>query len=266
MKRTIEEELKESASDLASEFRTIRDHPRIREIFEGYYIYDSSLTIPSKNFILLITFALLRDTNFLAELNEMDVESGRIAIVERVLQTKDDKVSQLAEIEIRRRLIVRQIYPDDSGGNGAADWNGIVHQFRHGVEGTSVILRSICQKALELLVARAVLLGNFKSLERLAVATREDHFDRLSESTSPSREITFHLLRDLPELEQFVSWKPSKEAIKFYILAKNPWLSDNSTTWAKVWKKFPADYANQGTRLTEERRAELTALAKKDES
>lgn len=263
MNRDLEHEIKERTSQLDQEFRSIRDHPRIVDIFSGLYIYDSSLPTPSKDYILLVTFAVLRDPQLLAELENMDIEEGRVAIVEKARSTSNENSLLLAEAEIRRRLMVRYLYPRDDAGNGAADWNQIVHRFRHGIEGPRFVVRSICHQAMELLVARAVLMSDFKSLEGLARATREDHFDEFEEPPSRAREIISCIVWDLPHLAGELAWAPSKEAAKLFILSMHPELSDNPTTWANIWRQFPADYFATGQRLTKERRAEIVALARK---
>ena len=51
MPKTLAVELQELSDSLEKEFCEIRDNERVEEIFEGLYIYDSSLPIPSTPFL-----------------------------------------------------------------------------------------------------------------------------------------------------------------------------------------------------------------------
>jgi len=267
MPSSIAFELHQLTEVLTKEFCEIRDHERVSEIFEGLYIYDSSLPIPSKDFILLISFAVLRDDELLEKLEEQTVEDGRISIITKFVKSNDEKAKLLAKLEARRRLMVRYLYPTDTAGDGAADWNELVHHFRYGTNGNNVIWRSVSQQAIELLTTRAILLSEFKSLEGLARATKESHLDILGEVPKPAREIASHIIWNQPILQEQVDWPASKEAIKLLILTLNPYLSDSPSTWANAWKMFPTEFTpKSGTaKLNEAKRAEIIRIAEKIE-
>ncbi len=259
----IAKELKDLTDRLAKEFIQIRDHERTAEIFAGNYIYDDSLPIPSKDFILLITFAILRDRRLLKELNNKTIGEGLSSVVKKFQRSSDSKAHDLASLEARRRIMTRHLYETNDTGNGSADWNSIVYNFRSGFTGNDFIVRSVCHRALELLTARAVLLSDFKSLEGLAQSTKEAYLpDSAKAPSSASRVIISEILWFLPFLEERLSWSPSKENVKFFVTHVNTKIRSQGNTWSKAWKLLPPDILkNVGkTRLTAERRNELLSL------
>jgi hypothetical protein len=205
----------------------------------------------------------LRDEKLLEAFENQSVEEGRQAVVEKFKMTKDSSVRALAMSEARRRMMVRHYYPTNRYGDGAADWNQLVNGFRNGISGTAAIIRSVCDQAIQLLVARAILLSDFKSLEGLAHVTKEAHFSQLETAPIPTREIVAEIIRFHPILIERLPWLPSKETIRLFLLSAKPWLSDHSTTWSSAWKLFtPELMPTLGTsRLTAERKNAVLTLA-----
>ena len=202
--------------------------------------------------------------NLLEVLSEQNVEEGRKTIIEKFICSSDEKAEDLAQAETRRRLMVRYMYPTNSVGGAVADWSWLIDSYRSGVTAAEMIVRSISQTAIDLLIARAILLSDFKSLEGLALATKEAHFALLDDAPQPVREIVSKIIWFIPILEEELEWLPSKEAVKFFLLARDPLLSDSSATWAKAWKQLSSSNPLLSkSRMTESKRMEILSVAKK---
>jgi hypothetical protein len=264
MQESIKDATSRIAFEYAEELQWLFQHERFPEVLQGLYLYDSEIPKPSKGAIVFLGLIILASPKIIQELDEI---SSEISLTEGFALVAE-KFSGFSEEELAKGAASASRQFFENSINDAdwekclldAEWSIFVATFR---DSKTWIERIISQQILERLVSLSVFEGHTASLEALARVTESIAFGEPLKSTTPQK-IARLILSQEPILKRKLSWKASKSAIKHFVLDLCPELTDNDTEWSKAWKIIgQANVSDRsGPRLTEERRRELTALAK----
>ncbi|MDA7649415.1 hypothetical protein N8580_03675, partial [Akkermansiaceae bacterium] len=243
-------------------------HEQFPEVIQGLYLYDPEVPKPSKGAIVFLGLIILASPKIIQELDDISSEisltQGFALVAEKFRGFSKEELAAGAASASRQFFENSLNDADWEKSLLDAEWSIFVATFR---DSKTWIERIICQQILERLVSLAVFEGHTTSIESLARVTQKVAFGEPRNSTTPQK-IAQLVMSKEPILKRQLKWRPSKSAIKYFILALTPELTDNDTEWSKAWKIIgQAGLVDRsGPRLNQERKDELTSLARRIDS